>query len=74
MSNGTGISTIQRAFELARAGACHSVADIRTQLSAEGHDGVHGHLNGSSIQQQLKALLSARGIAARADADALADA
>ncbi len=69
MSKDNEIGTIERAFQLARSGACHSVADIRTQLSAEGHEGVHGHLNGSSIQRQLRAALAARGVSASADED-----
>lgn len=69
MSSSGTTSTIERAFELARNGVCHSVADIRTQLTTEGFDGVHGHLTGSSIQRQLKAALVARGITGSIDAD-----
>ncbi|WP_293873212.1 hypothetical protein [Sphingomonas sp. UBA978] len=69
MSKDNEIGTIERAFQLARSGACHSVADIRTQLTAEGHDGVHGHLNGSTIQRQLKDALAARGLTSSADED-----
>lgn len=58
----SGVGTIERAFQLAREGACHSVADIRQQLAAEGHEGVHSHLSGVTIQRQLKAALSARGV------------
>ncbi|MEI5687576.1 MULTISPECIES: hypothetical protein [Sphingomonas] len=67
MSRDNTISTIERAFQLARAGACHSVGDIRSQLTAEGHDGVHGHLNGASIQRQLRDVLAARGVDAKPD-------
>lgn len=69
MSKNGQTSTIERAFQLARSGACHSVADIRAQLTAEGHDGVHGHLNGSSIQRQLKEALAARGVSATSEND-----
>ena len=56
------MSTVERAFQLARAGACHSVVEIRQRLNAEGYEGVHDHLNGSTIQRQLRDALSARGI------------
>ena len=59
-----GSSTLERAFQLARAGACHSLNDIRQQLGAEGHENIFGHLQGASIQKQLKAALAARGVAA----------
>lgn len=58
----TRVSTIERAFQLAKVGTCRSVSDIRNQLSAEGYDGVHGHLDGMSIKRQLNAALAARGV------------
>ena len=58
----TRVTTIERAFQLAKAGACRSISDIRNQLSAEGYDGVHGHLDGMSIKRQLNAALAARGV------------
>lgn len=67
MSNEPSTSTVERAFQLARTGACHSVVEIRRRLYAEGYDGVHGHLIGSTIQRQLRETLSARGIAPSAD-------
>jgi len=61
---------IERAFQLARAGTCHSVADIRTRLAAEGYENIHSHLSGSAVQGQLKTALAARGVkAATLDAD-----
>jgi len=59
----TRITTIERAFQLAREGACRSVGDIREQLLAEGYDRVLDHLSGMSIKRQLNAALAARGIA-----------
>ena len=55
-------TTIERAFQLAREGACRSIADIRNQLAAEGYDGIHGHLDGMTIKRQLNAALAARGV------------
>lgn len=73
MNNGSSIGTIERAFQLARTGTCHSVVEIRHRLHAEGYEGVHGHLNGSTIQRQLRGALAARGISPGADDDAGAD-
>jgi hypothetical protein len=67
MNSRPSISTVERAFQLARTGACHSVNEIRRRLHAEGHEGVHSHLNGSTIQRQLREALAARGISPNAD-------
>lgn len=50
---------IERAFELARGGACHSMRDIEQALSREGYvrADVHSHLGGQSLQKQLTALM-----------------
>ncbi len=52
-------TTIERAFALARDGACLTVDDILQRLKAEGFDGVEAHLNGSSIRKQLRDLCAA---------------
>jgi hypothetical protein len=62
MSEGSEISTIERAFQLAREGACHSVHDIREQLLREGYANVLSHTAGMSVKRQLKAILAARGV------------
>ena len=72
MNNSSSISTVERAFQLARTGVCHSVVEIRRRLNAEGFEGVQGHLNGSTIQRQLREALATRGISTGAD-DAGAD-
>ncbi|RYF15428.1 MAG: hypothetical protein EOO77_13400 [Oxalobacteraceae bacterium] len=56
------VTTIERAFQLAKAGTCRSISDIRNQLFAEGYDGIHGHLDGMSIKRQLNSALAARGV------------
>lgn len=61
MSEGSELSTIERAFQLARAGACHSVNDIRERLLREGHVNVLSHISGMSTKKQLTAILAARG-------------
>jgi len=63
------VTTIERAFQLAKAGTCRSISDIRNQLSAEGYDGIHGHLDGMSIKRQLNAALAARGVTPTASDD-----
>ncbi len=61
MSEGSEISTVERAFQLAREGACHSVNDIRERLLREGHANVLNHTSGMSIKKQLGAILASRG-------------
>ncbi|HEY0313295.1 MAG TPA: hypothetical protein VGC56_12465 [Allosphingosinicella sp.] len=62
------ITTIERAFELARSGRFASVSDIRLALRRERFDQVEAHLAGSSIARQLRALCdeARRGPAAAA--------
>lgn len=61
MTEGSEISTIERAFQLARVGTCNSVNDIREQLLREGYPSVLSHVSGLSIRKQLSAILAARG-------------
>lgn len=59
-------STLERAFELAREGRCHSLDDIRKTLSRENYDNVQAHLAGPAIAKQMRALIDdahASGIA-----------
>ena len=51
------LTTVERAFEIAREGRCRDRSDIGRQLSAEGYSSVSPHLAGSSIRKQLFALL-----------------
>lgn len=67
--NDTRISTIERAFQLAKEGPCHSVVDIRERLTAEGYEGVFSHLNGLGIRRQLTEALVARGVTRPVDND-----
>lgn len=50
------LSTIERAFALARSGTCATVSDIRRQLRAERFDQVEAHLAGPAINRQLRQL------------------
>ena len=49
------IGTVQRAFELAPE--CTSIGEIRFKLKREGYAAVNEHLQGSSVQNDLKLLL-----------------
>jgi hypothetical protein len=62
------LSTIERAFELARSGSCRSVAEIVMRLKQERHDSVEAHLAGQSIRRDLRRLCAeaAKAAAARA--------
>ncbi len=52
-------STLERAFELARSGECANIAEIRTRLKRERFDSVEAHLQGPSINRQLRQLCDA---------------
>jgi hypothetical protein len=49
--------TVARAFEIARAGACKSLDDIRRQLKREGYSAIDEHFSGPTIKKQLAALI-----------------
>jgi hypothetical protein len=67
MSEWAKMGTIERAFQLAREGACHSINDIRDRLLREGYPNVLSHTAGVSIKKQLKAILVARGAGQSSD-------
>lgn len=48
------LTTVERAFELARSGACRGVADIAAVLKLECHELVEAHLAGPSIRRDLR--------------------
>jgi hypothetical protein len=53
-------STLERAFQLAKASSCNSVSDVRITLRREGFEAVDQHLSGSSVQTQIRTLIAAR--------------
>ncbi len=53
------MTTLERAFELADAGSCHTVGDIRKQLTKERHDQVDAHLSSGALKKQLIARMAA---------------
>jgi hypothetical protein len=54
--SGEQLSTVERAFELARSGSCGTVDDIRRALTAEHYPSIQAHLAGPSIRRELLAL------------------
>lgn len=48
-------TTLERAFEIARAGACETVEDIRRQLTREGFD--RHQVEGRTLTRQLMDIL-----------------
>ena len=56
----SGKSVVERALELARAGPCLTLADIRKVLIDEGYSNALNHLAGLSIKRQLSGILDAR--------------
>jgi hypothetical protein len=57
------MTTIKRAFELARSGQCRSIEDIRRQLRNERHDRIDEHLAARSLQKQLRDAIKAANTA-----------
>lgn len=56
-------TTLERAYELARSGACRTVGDIKTKLQQEGHERVQDRLYGGSLTSALRKLCTAHYIA-----------
>ena len=56
MEQMTALTTLERAFALARSGTCANVHEIRQQLRAERFDQVDAHLVGPTISRQLREL------------------
>ncbi len=49
-------TALERAFEIAGSGECHSVQELRQQLKAEGH--VDSQITGPSLLRQLRQLMT----------------
>ena len=47
---------VERAFQIARSGACENVHAIRKALTKEGYEGVYGHLAGRTLLDQWQRL------------------
>lgn len=55
-------TTLERAYELARSGACRTVGDIKTRLQQEGYERVQDRLYGGSLTSALRKLCTAHYI------------
>ena len=60
-------TTLERAYELARSGACRTVGDIKAKLQAEGHKRVQDRLYGGSLTSALRKLCTAHYVAPEGD-------
>lgn len=49
------ITTLERAFQLAKSGGCRSVSDIKKRLQAEGY--AVSQVEGSALRKQLMAII-----------------
>jgi len=57
------LTTIERAYELAKSGSCRTVGDIKARLQSEGHERVQDRLYGGSLTSALRKLCTAHYIA-----------
>lgn len=48
------LGTVERAFEIAKAGGCSGMSDLVKMLKAERHEAVEEHLAGQSIRRDLR--------------------
>jgi hypothetical protein len=64
------LTTIERAYELARSGECRTLSEVKQQLSADGHDRIQEHLYGSTVSAALRKLCQAHYVP-KADEDAV---
>jgi hypothetical protein len=55
-------TTLERAFEIARAGECRHLTEVIRQLKREGYSDARRHLDGAAIQRQLRDLMAAAGV------------
>jgi hypothetical protein len=53
------LTTLERAFELARSGELADVSAIKSRLRQEGYPDVYGQLYGETVKSQLRVILRA---------------
>jgi hypothetical protein len=58
MNRNDGVTTPERALQLARSGTCRTIRDISRELNREGFEMVQSHLGGASMKAQLNKLLT----------------
>jgi hypothetical protein len=52
------VTSIERAFELARSGQCETTADIQLRLKAEGYSTAQVIMIGPALMRQLRAVIN----------------
>jgi hypothetical protein len=59
--NGSGqrVSTVERAYQLAKSGECNGIGQIRERLRAEGYSRADSQISGQTFRSQLKKLCEA---------------
>lgn len=50
------ITTLERAFELAKSGECGGIQDIKDRLRSEGYTQIDDKLYGRTLARQLRAI------------------
>jgi len=56
---GDGLSTIERAYELAKSGEVRTVSQIRERLRTEGYSDAPAHLTSLTLTAELRRLIAA---------------
>jgi hypothetical protein len=52
------VTSLERAFQLARSGKCKTTADIQLQLKAEGYSAAQVIMIGPTLMRQLRAVIN----------------
>jgi hypothetical protein len=52
-----GVTTVERAYQLARTGQCQSLTDIKKRLSDEGFADATGQLTSRTLTNDLRRLM-----------------
>lgn len=53
------VTLIERAFQLAKAGGCKDLEQLRIQLKGEGYSNIEAHMSGVYTKSQLRTLMAA---------------
>ena len=51
------VTTLERAFQLARTGECTTISDLAKALKRERHDSVDSQLMGPKLRMQLRTIM-----------------
>jgi hypothetical protein len=56
---GDGLSTIERAYKLAKSGQFRTLTKVRARLRSEGYDDAPAHLTSLTLTAELRRLIAA---------------